>query len=190
MKLRRRRSSRWLHSSACCSPAGARAATTAGRGSPCVLWGYDARRCVASGLVVRSGGALGLLVRCTWLRKHTADFAGHLQGAPPLLILRLARADRLRAPADAHISPTQHALLLVPALASVSANAAAFRCRLVRARNHGCNAGALAITGAELGVEGAAAAVSGRLVTCALASASAVHQRSRCCATHAHFAAR
>jgi hypothetical protein len=37
---------------------------------------------------VRGGGGLGLLVRCTWLRKHTADFAGHLQGAPPLLVLR------------------------------------------------------------------------------------------------------
>jgi len=148
------------------------------------------RRCVASGLVVSGGGALGYLARCTWLRKHTADFAGQLQGAPPLLVLLLARGDRLRAPADAHISPTQHALLLVPALASVSAHTAAFRCRLVRGHIPGGDAGAWAITGAELGAEGAAAAVSGRLVTCALAAASAVHQRSRCCATHTHFAAR
>jgi hypothetical protein len=139
---------------------------------------------------VRGGGALGYLARCTWLRKHTAGFAGHFQGAPPLLVLRLARGDRLRAPADAHISPTQHALLLVPALAGVSAHTAAFRCRLVRGRIPGGDAGAWAITGAELGAEGAAAAVSGRLVTCALAAASAVHQRSRCCATHTHFAAR
>ena len=78
---------------------------------------------------MRGSGALGYLVRCTWLRKHTAGFAGHLQGAPPLLVIRLARADRMRAPADAHISPPQHALLLVQVLASVSAHTAAFRRR-------------------------------------------------------------
>jgi hypothetical protein len=57
-------------------------------------------------------------------------------GRPPLLVLRLARGDRMRAPADAHISPTQHALLLVPALASASAHAADFRRRyLARPRS-------------------------------------------------------
>ena len=99
---------------------------------------------------MRSGGALGL-VRCTWLRKHTAGFAGHIQGAPPLLVFSLARGDRMRAPADDPSAPTQQALLLVQALAIVSAHTAAFRCRLVRGRNPGVDAGARAITGAELG---------------------------------------
>lgn len=59
-------------------------------------------------------------------------------------------------------APAQPALLLVQVLASVSAHAAALRCRLVRGRVPGCNDGArIARWWAELGAEGASAAVTG-----------------------------
>ena len=92
---------------------------------------------------MRDGGGLWLLVRCTWLRKHTADFAWQLQGVPSLLVLRLARADTMCGSAEPPSAPAQPALLLVQVLASVSARAAALRCRYcTRPRFSGCNDGA------------------------------------------------
>jgi hypothetical protein len=108
---------------------------------------------------VRSGGALGLQLRCTSCAYIPLPPPRAAKGAPPLLVPR--KAGTTQCAGRLNLLAHQRNLL-VQALASVSAHAAACRCRLVRGHVPGCNDGArVARWWAGLGAEGAGAAVTG-----------------------------
>jgi hypothetical protein len=140
------------------------------------------RRRVARGLGVCCGGGLGCLVRCTTCACKLISPPSTAKGASPRLGPCSARVQQKRMSAEAPSAPTQQRCCWSASACKCSARTAVYADVRVCARNSGCNAGARAITGAELGAVGAVAAVAGwpgHVCACSRERCAPVHPAPR-----------